>query len=304
LVARAVQLDYAALAITDECSLAGVVRAHAEAKGKIPLIIGSYFRLTHPDGSPGPALLALARNREDMAIFAKSSLARNRVAKGSYLLTPADLAAPPPAFAHLKGLPDCSLILLPNYPAHRPQDVDQLHAQAAWMEATFPGRAWMGLNLLLRSFDEAHRLSIAEVAAQHQMAVVAVGHVCMHALAQAAAGYDDGDPHRQAGGRVRLRAGAERRAAFAAARATGQSVSAGGAGRNAAHRRACTFNLEQLRYEYPHELIPPATRRPVICGRRWRRAAGALARWRAREGAHPDRAELVLIADLKYEPIS
>ena len=32
LVARAVQLGYAALAITDECSLAGVVRAHAQAK--------------------------------------------------------------------------------------------------------------------------------------------------------------------------------------------------------------------------------------------------------------------------------
>ena len=32
LVARAVQLDYAALAITDECSLAGVVRAHVAAR--------------------------------------------------------------------------------------------------------------------------------------------------------------------------------------------------------------------------------------------------------------------------------
>jgi len=31
LVARAVKLDYSALAITDECTLAGVVRAHAEA---------------------------------------------------------------------------------------------------------------------------------------------------------------------------------------------------------------------------------------------------------------------------------
>jgi error-prone DNA polymerase len=32
LAARAVQLGYRALALTDECSLAGVVRAHAEAK--------------------------------------------------------------------------------------------------------------------------------------------------------------------------------------------------------------------------------------------------------------------------------
>jgi error-prone DNA polymerase len=105
-VARAVQLDYAALAITDECSLAGVVRAHAEAKGKIPLIIGSYFRLTHPDGSPGRRCWrwrATVRGYGNLCEII--TLARNRVAKGSYLLTPADLAAPPPAFAHLKGLP-------------------------------------------------------------------------------------------------------------------------------------------------------------------------------------------------------
>ena len=39
-------LGYAALAITDECSLAGVVRAHMEAKTqKLPLIIGATFRL-------------------------------------------------------------------------------------------------------------------------------------------------------------------------------------------------------------------------------------------------------------------
>lgn len=32
LVERAVSLGYSALAITDECSMAGVVRAHSEAK--------------------------------------------------------------------------------------------------------------------------------------------------------------------------------------------------------------------------------------------------------------------------------
>src|SRR5437870_3632127 len=46
LVTRAHELGYAALAITDECSLAGVVRAHVEArKCGLPLIIGSEFRL-------------------------------------------------------------------------------------------------------------------------------------------------------------------------------------------------------------------------------------------------------------------
>ena len=50
LVMRASQLGYSGLAITDECSLAGVVRAHVQAKEeKLPLIIGSYFQLVHAD---------------------------------------------------------------------------------------------------------------------------------------------------------------------------------------------------------------------------------------------------------------
>ena len=46
LVGRAIELGYAGLAITDECSLAGVVRAHGEAKNtSLHLIIGSSFVL-------------------------------------------------------------------------------------------------------------------------------------------------------------------------------------------------------------------------------------------------------------------
>ena len=50
LVERAKQLGYAALAITDECSLAGIVRAHevAETVG-MPLIVGSQFRFEEGD---------------------------------------------------------------------------------------------------------------------------------------------------------------------------------------------------------------------------------------------------------------
>ena len=53
LVERAHDLGYRALAITDECSLAGVVRAHIEAKErKLHLIIGSEFQLTLPVCAP------------------------------------------------------------------------------------------------------------------------------------------------------------------------------------------------------------------------------------------------------------
>ncbi|MDB5905913.1 MAG: error-prone polymerase, partial [Massilia sp.] len=182
LVARAVQLGYSALALTDECSLAGVVRAHAEAKkAALPLLVGAHFHLKNADGSAALSLILLAQTRIGYGNLSELiTIARTRSEKGSYLATPADFAAPPPAHAHLQGMPDCLAILLPAYPGHDAAGVDRLHAQAAWMAATFPGRAWIGLNLLHRAFDDAHRATIEEVAWQHRLPITALGHVCMH----------------------------------------------------------------------------------------------------------------------------
>ena len=59
LVERAAGLGYAALAITDECSLAGVVKAHVAARQlDLRLIIGSEFNLVE-----GIRLVALAPSR-------------------------------------------------------------------------------------------------------------------------------------------------------------------------------------------------------------------------------------------------
>ena len=59
LVERAHELGYAALALTDECSVAGVVRAHAAAKAcGLPFIVGSEFRLAE-----GLRCVLLATNR-------------------------------------------------------------------------------------------------------------------------------------------------------------------------------------------------------------------------------------------------
>ena len=60
LVIRATELGYAALAITDECSLAGVVRAHAEAKQSgLKLLVGASFVL---DDGLELVLIAINRN--------------------------------------------------------------------------------------------------------------------------------------------------------------------------------------------------------------------------------------------------
>ena len=59
LVERAQELGYAALAITDECSFAGIVRAHVAAKAAgLKLICGTEIVL-----ADGMKLVLLAQNR-------------------------------------------------------------------------------------------------------------------------------------------------------------------------------------------------------------------------------------------------
>ena len=59
LVRRAAELGYAALALTDECSLAGVVRAHRAAKEVgLPLVVGTEIAL-----DPATRVVLLAPDR-------------------------------------------------------------------------------------------------------------------------------------------------------------------------------------------------------------------------------------------------
>ncbi|MFZ8990342.1 MAG: PHP domain-containing protein, partial [Pseudohongiellaceae bacterium] len=81
LVERADELGYRAIAITDECSLSGVVRAHTVAKKKgTELIIGSEFHLEE-----GCHFVLLACNRRGYGYLSHLiSCARRDTAKGSY----------------------------------------------------------------------------------------------------------------------------------------------------------------------------------------------------------------------------
>ena len=262
LVERAVKLGYSALALTDECSLAGVVRAHAQAKKvALPLIVGAHFHLTNPDGGAALSLVLLAQNRNGYGNLAELiTVARTRSEKGTYRLTPADFDAPPPErahLAHLAQLPDCLAILLPAYPGHDAAGVDRLHAQAAWMAATFPGRAWIGLNVLHRAFDDAHRAAIEEVAWQHALPVTAVGHVVMHVrsrkpLQDTLAAIRIGKPVAECGYQLAQNAEQHLRARLRLANIYAPEALA----ETLRIARLCTFSLDELRYEYPNEVVP------------------------------------------------
>jgi error-prone DNA polymerase len=90
LFARAKQLGYTALAITDECSLAGIVRAlEAAEKHDLPLIVGSEFAL-----DDGPRLVLLCESREGYErLSALITRGRMAAAKGEYRLKRADVEA-------------------------------------------------------------------------------------------------------------------------------------------------------------------------------------------------------------------
>ncbi len=89
LVERAHAQGYAALALTDECSLAGVVRAHLAAKAcGLKLVIGSEFTL-----ADGVKLVLLATDRASYGNLAQLiTRGRRSAAKGSYALARADVA--------------------------------------------------------------------------------------------------------------------------------------------------------------------------------------------------------------------
>ena len=298
LVARAVQLAYRALAITDECSLAGVVRAHATAKrAGFPLIIGAHFHLTQADGSPGPSLLALVRDCDGYGNLSELiTMARTRAAKGRYLLTPGDFAAPSEECAHLRGLPGCLMILLPSYPAQP----GTLRAQGEWMLSTFGSeRSWIGLNLLQRAQDDAHRLAVQALG----LPVVAVGHVCMHVrsrkpLLDTLCAIRVGKPVSECGYALAQNAEQHLRARLRLANVYPPQALA----ETLRIADLCTFSLDSLRYDYPDELVPhghtPATylREETYAGARLRFPLGIPANVQQQVEQ-----ELELIAELSYE---
>ena len=80
---RAARLGYRALAITDECTLAGIVRAWQAAKKQdVALIVGSEVLI-----EGGPKLVLLAENLAGyQALCGLITRARRRAAKGTYRL--------------------------------------------------------------------------------------------------------------------------------------------------------------------------------------------------------------------------
>jgi error-prone DNA polymerase len=324
LVARAAQLGYSALAITDECTLSGVVRAHAEAKRcGLHLIIGSEMQLTLPAaGAPGPAaapavpaagagerharLVLLAQTRRGYGNLSQwITVARRRAEKGCYLAHPSDVEGKVPNAPMLTGLPDCLALLVPD----AGQPFEQVFAHAMWLGTWFQGRAAIALELLHRAGDEDLIDRVRRVAEVTGLPIVAAGDVLMHLrsrkpLQDTLTATRLGLPVAQCGWRLQSNAEAHLRsrgrlwALYEPPWLQNTLVLAG----------SCRFSLDELRYEYPQEIVPDG--HTPTSHLRQLTEAGALRRFPPAtfpQGipAHVRKLiehELALIAQLKYEP--
>src|SRR5258706_8916010 len=134
LIMRAAQLGYAALAVTDECSLAGVVRAHVAAKEQnLKFIIGSEFRIAN-----GPKLVLLATDRDSYGNLSQLiTTARRRSEKGAYRVEWDDMAS----------VSGCLALLLP--------DKKPSLTEASRVAEYLGGRVWIAVELLAGPDDRA-----------------------------------------------------------------------------------------------------------------------------------------------------
>jgi error-prone DNA polymerase len=301
LVARAAELGYSAIAITDECSVAGVVRAHGEAKRQgLPLIIGSQFRVNH-DNSPSLQLIALAMNRDGYGNLCELiTLARSRVDKGDYLLYTDDFAQPVAALEYLRGLPNCIVLLAPSYCI----DPDVLRQQCHWMRQVFGSRARLALTLLYRGHDEQHKRTVQQIGIEQGVPVVATGDVCMHLrsrkrLQDVLSAIHLGKPVAQCGRGLFVNAEQHLRSRLRLANLYPTETLA----ESIAIVAQCNFSLDQLRYEYPDELVPKGhTPSSHLRQQTW---IGAHRRFPQGVPANVQQQlehELQLIGEMQYEP--
>ncbi len=167
LVHRAAQLGYRALAITDECSVAGVVRAHVAAKdANLKLIVGT--ELTLADGMKLVLLVSSIAGYETLCELITQ--ARRAAPKGEYRLSREDLPFAP------AGL---QAVWIPP-----PKVVPDTTFQAEWIANRFPGNAWIAIELH-RGADDARRIEeIEAIGVRVGLTCVAAGDVHMHERAR------------------------------------------------------------------------------------------------------------------------
>ena len=289
LVKRACDEGYEAIALTDECSVAGVVRALVEVRvlkaenRHIRLIVGSEFRLTC-----GLRFVALAPNRKGYGRLCRFiTRGRRNAEKGSYSLDRTDVQA---------LLSDCLILWLPG----AQPDVREVQ----WLSQHCPGNVWIAVELLCEGRDRERLAGLQALGREVNLPLVAAGDIHMHVrerrqLQDVLTAIRHTVPIAEAGWRLYPNGERHLRTRKRLARLYPPELLA----ETLVIARRCEFSLEELQYEYPHELVPsgqtPTTYLRQLVEK------GAREKWPEGMSEKTRRTienELSIIATLKYEP--
>ena len=296
LVERARQLGYTALALSDECSMAGAVRAHVAAKEHgMALILGSQFAVeVDADGSQGApfVLTVLACNLNGWGNLCQFITRLRRASpKGTYRLVLSDL--------HGSELEDCVVLASPQRGASQAQ----LVSLCCWLRIEFDGRCWLAVELLRLLDDEMWLHRLRQASALGGITLVAAGDVHFHVrsrkpLQDVLTATRVGRPLTECG--LALQPNAERHLRTRVRLA--QTYPPELLTETLVVAARCRFSLAELRYQYPDEVVPagetPASylRRLTFegAGRRWPQGVPAAVQLQIEH-------ELELIGELRYE---
>ena len=291
LVKRAKELGYSALAMTDECTMAGIVRAHVQAKEcGLKLLVGSQF---HVECNEPFNLVVLACNLNGYGSLCEfiTRLRRATKTKGTYRLL----------LEHMRGaeLADCLVVVSPE----RGNTPEQLLTIGQWALQHFIGRCWLGVEQLRTLDDEIWLHNLRSASEATAIGLVAVGDVHMHVrsrkpLQDVMTAIRLCKPLTECG--LDLQQNAERhlRTRLRLAQAFPEDLMA----ETLKVADRCDFSLDELMYQYPQEVVPPGEtpesylRRVTYegAGRRW--PGGMTAKVQ-----HQIEHELSLIFELHYE---
>ncbi len=241
LVKQAASLGYSAIALTDECTLSGVVRAHQQTKKTpIKLIIGSEFTL-----DDGLRFVLLATNRTAYGELSHLiTQARREASKGKYFLNRTMLNQHIPK--------QCLAIWLPSDKTEQKNEKD-LH----YLLTCFSQKLWIAIEKLVNGSDKAHYQQLKQLSEKYQLPLCASGDVHMHhrqqqILQDTLTAIRLGIPINELG--TSLHSNAERvlRPIPKLQRLYPDILL-----QATLHiANLCHFSLDELRYEYPDELVP------------------------------------------------
>jgi len=286
LVETAAALGYGALAITDECSMSGIVRAHIAAKehGLRKLIIGSELRLRS-----GRKLVVLAQNRNGYAALCELiTKARCAAEKGSYKLE---------QLAFEDGLPGCVALWVPD-------DALSLDVEDHWIRETFRDRLWIAVELLADGRQHEQLKKLVEESRRLKLPLVACGDVHMHCrsrriLQDTLTAIREGVTVDSAGFALYPNGERHLRSLEVLQHVYPPELLS----ESLRIAETIDFSLDELRYEYPDEIVPDGQTPAAYL--RYLTEQGMRQRW---PDGVPSKVidlvehELALIAELRYEP--